>query len=224
MRKGILAGAAVVSFAAGILSSAPRFDEVVRNSFFAGFGGDRAALERSMKYCEEMLASDPKNAEARVWHGGGLVYLSGQAFQSGDRPKGIELWMRGNQEMDDAVALAPDSIAVRIPRGAVLLNATKMMPFEQARPSIEKGISDYEAAYQMQQHRLTEMSAHAKGELLFGIAEAHSRLGNMVKAQEFFSLVADLLPGTEYARRARIWGDTKALTVAQTQCVGCHVK
>lgn len=224
IQRGFLVGAAVLSFAAGAVSAAQRFDEVVRNGFFAGFAGDQAALDRSMKYCEEILASEPRNAEAMVWHGGGLVYLSGRAFQTGDRQKGIELWMRGNRELDEAVALAPGHISVVIPRGAVLLNATRMMPIERARPSIEKGVSDYETAYQVQKDRLDQMSAHAKGELLFGIAEGNSRLGNMDKANEFFTLISNVLPGTEYASRARLWTETKSLSVAQTQCVGCHVK
>lgn len=224
MQRGVLVGAAVLSFAAGALSAAQRFDEVVRNGFFAGFGGDRAELERSMRYCEEVLASDPKNAEALVWHGGGLVYLSGQAFQTGDRQKGIDLWMRGNKEMDDAVALAAGQISVVIPRGAVLLNATRMMPIERARTSIEKGVADYQTAYDLQKDHLERMSTHARGELLFGIAEGNSRLGNFDKAQEFFTLIATVLPGTEYASRAKVWTETRSLSVAQTQCVGCHVK
>jgi hypothetical protein len=222
MTMKILAAAAVF---AGMLGAAPaqRFDNVVRNGFFAGFRGDREALDQSMKICEQILANEPKHAEALVWHGGGLVFLSGQAFRAGDREKGIELWVRGNKELDDAVALSPKSIGVLIPRGAVLLAATKAMPPERARPSIEKGVSDYETAYALQKDALETMGVHPKGELLFGIAEANARLGNLEKAGSFFELITNSLPGTEYARRAKIWLDTRSLTVEQTQCIGCHV-
>src|ERR1700730_10744794 len=86
------------------LSAQPRFDFLVRNDFFAGFGGDSAALDRGMKACAQGLAQKPKQPEALVWNGGGLFYMSGQLFRKGDANKGIELYARGLKEMDDAVA------------------------------------------------------------------------------------------------------------------------
>src|SRR2546423_5203788 len=47
-----------------------RFDALVREDFFAGMMGDEARLDRGMKFCEEILASNPKHAEALVWIGG----------------------------------------------------------------------------------------------------------------------------------------------------------
>ena len=111
-----------------ILSAQPRFDMQVRNDFFTGFGGDAAALERGMKACEQVLAQNPKHAEALVWHGGGLFYMSGQLFRKGDMSKGMELYERGLTEMNDAVALAPENVGVLIPRGATLLTASRTMP------------------------------------------------------------------------------------------------
>ena len=57
----------------------PRFDEIVRADFFAGFRGDAARLEKGMKRCEEELATNPTNADALVWHGAGLMFMAGQA-------------------------------------------------------------------------------------------------------------------------------------------------
>ncbi len=37
----------------------PRFDELVRSDFFAGFRGDTARFERGMRLCERALAQDP---------------------------------------------------------------------------------------------------------------------------------------------------------------------
>src|SRR5262245_45779758 len=123
--KFAIAGA--IGFLIGFLTtirSAPaqqRFDLKVRNDFFAGLAGNQEALDRGMKACEEALAADPKNAEAMVWHGSGLYFQAGRAFQSGDQQKGMDLWTRGLKEMKTAEELAPDSIGVLIPRGAVLL-------------------------------------------------------------------------------------------------------
>jgi len=116
--------AIVLISASGFLMSQERFDFKVRNYFFAGFAGDTASLEKGLKICEDALAADPKNAQALVWHGSGVFFQAGQAFQKGDSQNGMELWQRGLKEMSDAVALDPDALAVVIPRGAVLLTAS----------------------------------------------------------------------------------------------------
>src|SRR5579872_3925895 len=90
---------------AGVLASQDRFDLKVRNYFFAGFAGDKAALEKGMQMCEEALAADPKNAQALVWHGSGLLFQAGPAFQAGDQQRGGQLWARGVKEMDQAVEI-----------------------------------------------------------------------------------------------------------------------
>src|ERR1700737_29492 len=137
-----------------------------------------------MKICEESLVTDPKNAEALVWHGAGLFYESGQAFQKQDMQKGGELWARGLKEMDEAVALAPDQLGVVIPRGAVLLTASKYVPSpEMARPLIEKGVADFEKTYQLQAPNFDSIGTHPRGELMIGLADGYNRLGNQEKAQ-----------------------------------------
>lgn len=228
-RKITLAIAALVAFASGFLftsRSAPaqeRFDQKVRNDFFAGFSGNKEALERGMKACERTLAAEPKHAEAMVWHGSGLYYQGGMAYQSGDGQKGQELVMRGMGEMDAAVALAPDNVAVRIPRGAVLLQSTLRMPAgDFVRPLIEKGLADYEKTLEIQKDYFKTLGTHPRGELLFGIADGHQRLGHEEKATEFFKRISEELPGSNYQKRADIWLQTKALTPDQAQCVGCH--
>ena len=135
----------------GVLLSQDRFDFKVRNYFFAGLAGDSAALQKGMKICEDILAKDPKQPEALVWHGTGLISESREAFQRGDQQSGAKLWQRGMDEMDLAEALAPEDLGVRIVRGAVLLIASQHLPDpDEARPLIEKGLSDYEKAYSVQ--------------------------------------------------------------------------
>ena len=120
-----------------LLASAPalfaqaRFDMAVRNDFFAGFAGNLAALEHGMKACADVLAENPKHAEAMVWHGTGTFFLSGEAAKSGDYPKSAELYRKGLEEMAAAVALSPDNPAVLIPRGAALLTGSQR-PRQQA--------------------------------------------------------------------------------------------
>ena len=208
---------------ASLLPAQDRFDFTVRNYFFAGFAGDAGSLEKGMKICEDSLAADPKNAQALVWHGAGLFYESGQAFQKQDMQKGGELWSRGLKEMDDAVALAPDQLGVVIPRGAVLLTASKYVPSpEMARPLIEKGVGDFEKTYQLQSANFDSIGTHPRGELMIGLADGYNRLGNQEKAQEWFERIQKTMPGTPYERSATTWLETKSLTPAQSGCLGCH--
>jgi len=202
--------------------SPQRFDLRVRQDFFAGFSGDANALARGMKACEDDLAKNPKSAEAMVWHGGGLVVMAGQAFQSGDPQKGMGMWQRGLGEMQAGVALKDDP-STRIPRGAVLLAASRFTPPEMGRPLIVDGVSDYEHTLEFQKTYFDTLGTHPRGELLFGIAEGYSRLGDRAKAESYFERIRTSLPGTAYARRADLWIATKTLPAEQTGCVGCHV-
>src|SRR5215467_7557160 len=95
---------------AALLLMQARFDMLVREDMFAGFAGNKEAFDRAMKLTEETLAKDPKHAEAKVWHGSGVFFQAGQAFQKGDMQNGIILWQKGLDEMEQAVKLAPDNV------------------------------------------------------------------------------------------------------------------
>lgn len=201
-----------------------RFDVKVRSYFFSGYTGDSAALQQGMKICEEALATNPKNAEALEWHGTGVYYQAFQAFREGDQQKGMELAQRGTKEMDDAVALAPDHLGVRIPRGAFLLTSSRFVPDPTiAHGMIEKGLSDLEEAYSIQQPYLAKLATHPKGELFIGLADAYSRLGQQDKAEEWFKRIAIDLKGTPYADSANLWLQTRSLPPEKAGCLGCHV-
>ncbi len=227
----LLAIAGAIAFAVGLLSTvrmAPaqqqpeRFDLRVRQDFFAGFSGDRESLARGMKACEAEIAKNPKAAEALVWHGGGLLFESGHAFQSGDQQHGMEMWSRGLNEMKTAVALK-DGPSTRIPRGAVLLNASRFAPPEMSKPLLADGVHDFESTLEVQKSYFDTLGTHPRGELLFGIAEGYSRLGDVQKAAAYFERIEKDLPDSVYAKRAAQWMATKSLPANETGCVGCHV-
>lgn len=214
--------AAIAVLTAGTLLSQDTFDFKVRNYFFAGLAGDTASLEKGMKICEDILSRDPDQAEPLVWHGTGLVSESRDAFKKGDEQHGAELWQRGMVEMDKAATIAPNDLGVRIVRGAVLLIASQYLPAEQARPLIEKGVTDYEQAYAVQGPDLSGLGTHREGELLIGLADAYARLGQNEKAQEWFARIQKELPGTPYAASASTWLETKTLAPAKAGCLSCH--
>lgn len=92
----------------------------VRGDMFAGMAGDTAAFDRAMKACESALASDPKNAVALVWHATGMYFRSSVAFRSGDVATGNSLREQARKEMDEGVALRPNSVDILVPRATVL--------------------------------------------------------------------------------------------------------
>lgn len=217
---------AVVSGAAALAAPQPRFDALVREDFFAGFDGDAARLQRAMALTEQSLATDPGNAEIMIWHGAGTFYSSAAAFQKGDVQTGLRLMNAGVAEMAEAVRLAPDSVAVRIPRGAALLSGTRHMQPQQARGLLEAGVEDFEATLRLQQPKLDQLSVHSKGELLLGLADGWNRLGNAANATRYFErIVSDSqLKGSVYGDKARAWleGAPESKVPTFFNCTGCH--
>jgi hypothetical protein len=210
---------------AGILAAQEpvRFDHKVRELYFAGMGGDRASLEKAMAITSETLKAEPNHAEALVWHGSGVFFLSGEKFRNGDVPGGMEMFKKGTSMMDRAVELAPRNIGVLIPRGAGYMGASRGMPEQVGRPLLEKGVGDYEKAWEMQKGDLSGFSQHSIGELWFGIADGNARLGKTEQAKEFFTMMKDKLPGTPWAKKAEKWFAEGKLAPADGRCVGCHM-
>jgi tetratricopeptide (TPR) repeat protein len=211
-----------------VVQSAPtaapqRFDYLVRADFFAGAAGDDARLAKVIALTEQTLADNPRHPEAIVWHGASLLVRAGRAFQKGDFNVGGPLFQQGLKEMSDAVTLAPDNPGVLIPRGAVLLEATRSMSPESARPLIESAVNNYERALEIQAPKFSALGDHAKGELLFGLAEGWSRLGEPEKARRYFTrLIADA-PTSGQAPKAQAWLSTGAIPKSEgVSCVGCH--
>ena len=170
-----------------------RFDMVVRQDFFAGFAGNREAFARAMKVTEDTLAKDPNHSEARVWHGAGILASSGQAFQKGDPQNGVKLWQQGLDEMEQAVRQAPNNVAVVIPRGATLISATRSAPPDFGRAALQIGVADFERVLKIQEPQFSQLGLHPRGELLTGLADGWSRLGNNDKARGYFERIKPAL-------------------------------
>jgi tetratricopeptide (TPR) repeat protein len=222
-RSALAAGVLVLALT-GSLAQAPaqRFDYQVRGDMFEGFDGDEQAFERAMALCETRLANNPDDPEPLVWHGIGLMFRAGRAFMAGGREQGIAFERQGLGEMNRAATLAPDAVGVLIPRGAVLLSAAKQMPEgARAREYVRVAVGDFEKSLKLQQSRFATLSVHAKGELLGGLAEGWSRLGETEKARAYFTQLVSELPESKYAAAAKARLDNAADRSAVT-CLGCH--
>jgi tetratricopeptide (TPR) repeat protein len=199
-----------------------RFDMEVRADFFAGISGDEARFKKAMARCEEILAANPEHAEALVWHGSGVLSMGGVAFERGDFKTGGELWGKGLEEMSRAVALAPDNVGVRVPRGATLLEAARRVQNPtQAQGLLRLAVDDYEHALTVQQATLASRSDHAKGELLFGLADGWARLGDKERARMYFTRLTTDAASSGRVPYAKAWLDgTPPAEVGR--CTGCH--
>jgi hypothetical protein len=220
------AGAASLREVRGVELQDESLDAIVRSDFFAGMMGNRARLDRAMKYCEDLLAKNPKHAEALVWHGGGLLVRAVHAYTKGDDANGDKLWKTGIDEMNNAAALEPDNMKVKIGRSATLIGYAQSgwdPSDSQSRVLLESALLDYETVYRWQKPNFIRVPIHSRGELLFGLASGWSILGNDRKAREYLMLILKECKDTRYEAEARRWLARKWPLVVQHDCIGCHV-
>ena len=201
--------------------AAERFVLKVRQDFFDGLRGDTAALERAMTVCEAALAKNPNDAEAMVWHGAGLIARSIPHFQSGDTAGGVPLYQRGLAEMDHAVELAPSQVAVRIPRGAVLLAIAQHAPAEQKARLYKDGAADYEVTLAQQESYFSTLSLHSREQLLYGLTDAYAAMGDGAKARAYYARMERDAAGSELLARAKARADGQTVA-GDAPCEQCH--
>lgn len=199
----------------------------VRQLFFAGFKGNEVALEKAMKTCEEALAVNPNDGEALVWHGSGLYYRSWQVYLRGEKERGLALRRAAQAVMDRAVEVAPDSVGVRIQRGSVALGVYRagvITDPAEAKGLLARAIADYEKAYEVQKDTsFKDLGEHPRGELMLGLADAYSRVGELKKAKYWFTRIQTELKDTPYSESADTWlKNRKPLPTKLAGCFGCH--
>jgi tetratricopeptide (TPR) repeat protein len=200
-----------------------RFDDKIRQDFFDGIRGDAAALDRAQKLCEDTLAQHPDQPEALVWHGAAITARSNLAFRSGDRDKAMELYAKGTGEMDRAVSLAPTSVAVRIPRGAVYLAMAHFVPQPEQTKLVQEGVSDYEATLAVQTAYFKTLTLHSREQLLYGLTDGYAMLGNTDKARATYERMRKDAAGSALLTRAaeRAAGHEVA---GNAPCEQCHAR
>jgi hypothetical protein len=201
-----------------------RFDFKVREDMFAGMDGDTAAFDRAMKLIADTLAADPDHAEALVWRGDGRLFLAVQAFQRGAVAEGQALTAQGTADMDRAVALAPDNIAVRVPRAAALLPfARGMRRFD--RPAADRmtrtAIGDFEFVVATSTPWWSKLNDHSRGEMLGALADGWLQLDDVAKAGPYLDRMTNELPDTPYAKNAALRRADPSSRAPLT-CLGCH--
>ena len=220
MRRILLGIALAASIAAA--SAEERFDYQVRGDMFRGFKGDEAAFNKAMSTIDRRLAAQPDDAEGLVWRGVGRYWQAGQAFRTGNEAKARDLATAAMADLDRAVALAPASIDVLIPRAGVLLAAAREArdPMK-ARELAGRAADGYEKAFALRGDRFAQLGVHNRGEYLAGLAESWAIVGDREKSEAYLRRILAELPATPYARRASEkladWNDRRGLN-----CLTCH--
>lgn len=198
----------------------PRFDYSVREDIFRGLKGNKEAMARGLKACEEVLAKDPKHAEALVWHGSGLVFQAGEAFNAKDQKTGVAKWLQGIKEMDGAVKLEPKSRGTRVPRGVVYISVIPFAPKPQQKELLGKAKEDLEYVLGTYKGDLSKLSDHRRGELLLALAQVARRGEDEPAAQKYLDQLIGLTPDSAWGKEAKAWkADPKKVA---RNCVGCH--
>jgi tetratricopeptide (TPR) repeat protein len=203
----------------------PTFYTIVREDTFAGYmGGDMARFERGMKYAEQVLAGDPRNADALVWTGGGKVFLATRLYAQDLNAKADVLYEGGLALMEQALTNEPGNAGVHASYGGVLAFLTPRLPEGRRKAALEKARAMYEWLYKAQEPVLDRLPVHLRGETLAGLAETNQKLGDLKRAQVYLKRILATLPNTPYAATAELWlaHPESVGTEQQIVCGTCH--
>jgi tetratricopeptide (TPR) repeat protein len=212
---------------AGVLMAQQKLEDLGVKEIQTLLGGSTEDLDRLARMVDDAIAANPKSAFPKFMHGVVVFGRSGAASKQGDLATAAKLYQASIAEMEEAVRWEPDNIGVRVPRGAVLITATRSMPAQMGKPLLESGLSDFEHVLRLQEQdgSFEKRSDHQRGELLSGLGDGWARFGKEDKAREYFQRIVKDLPGTIYQTRAQAWLDGKpeAKSPVFFTCSGCHV-
>jgi tetratricopeptide (TPR) repeat protein len=209
----VLMGAGLAAFFAsftatalqGTQSGAPEFPNELRQQFMAGFQSeDKASLDKALKSAAERLKQYPGDPVTLVWHGAGIMYKSGDAYQADRLEEAMELWRQGLGEMDRAVKAAPGNLEVRLTRGAGLLEVSRAEGIpDPASELLARVKEDYEA---VEAHpAFAHLPVEPRAMVLSGLGEVHARQSSPVKARAFYERLLAEAPVEPHKSRAAAW-------------------
>jgi hypothetical protein len=119
--------------------------------------------------------------------------------------------------------MQPDDVGVLIPRGATLLEVSRTAEPLEAKSFLATAVADYEKVLALQASYFARLSVHARGELLFGLADGAHRLGDTEKARRYFTELLAAGKGSAYESRAAAWlAGGQQDRPSSTTCLGCH--
>ena len=175
-----------------------------RKKFFAVFAGKTGEFEQGMSELDALLAKNPKDARALVWHGNGLMVRAGLLRFKGKSEEGHKVLLNSKIELDKAVALDPDNVNILAMRAVTLHIAGQYWPEKELPAGTWTTIiHDLEKSRKIiNPERMKKISVHARGEILSELANAYGKAGNREKSRGLWEEVKQVVPGSKYAVQA----------------------
>lgn len=200
----------------------------VREDIFAGFlDNEMTRFAQGERKLEQILAANPKAADAVCWKGGAVLYRAVRAHEAGDAAGFAELEGQAKALFARCASIAeqipPYRPAVHAITGGSYAAFGDRLPASR-RKEVQMTIrTNYESLREVQKANFDQMPAHHRGEVLGGLAQASVRLGEMDRARTELQTVVAALPGTPYAAFASRWlSDPGAMGKGKLTCASCH--
>jgi tetratricopeptide (TPR) repeat protein len=128
----------------------------------------------------------------------------------------------GMADLDRALMLEPNNIAVLVPRAAVLLAvARNQRDAARTQELAARAAANFESALALRRPAFDHLGQHNRGEYLAGLAESWALAGDRAAAERYLRRIVAELPDSRYAERATAklanWEDRQPLN-----CQSCH--
>lgn len=198
----------------------------VREDLFAGFlVKDAQRFAQGEAKLEEILATNPKAADAIAWKGGARLHRAALAHEAGDAAQFRQHYQEALGYFRQAAELGlnnPNAQGVRAITGGSWTVMAERLPEPERRYAYTQIRENYAALKELQKKEFDQLPVHLRGEVLAGLAQAAQRLGQNDFIQRVKDVVAQV-PGSIYATRAQKWLDNPA-SAAKTSmtCQTCH--
>lgn len=177
-----------------------------RRLFFSVFNGKMDGYAEGMKELEAMLAKNPNDARALVWHGNGLMIRGGLQRFRGQRQEAVKSLVDSRKELDRAVSLDPENVSILAMRAVTIFGmGTYFNENEIPAGSWQKLISDLEKSRKIiGPDRMKKLSVHARGEILTELATGYTHVGKFDKARALWNEALKAVPDSQYSKKAEL--------------------
>jgi tetratricopeptide (TPR) repeat protein len=157
-----------------------------------GAAGDEDAVEKGFTCLDTLLTLDPANAVALAYRGSLWTMRGRDASSPFTKMSDVE---NGIDEMDKAVDLAPENVAVRLTRG---INSVRL-------PSMfnRLGTALKDFSYLLKQPSFPHLNADLQSTIYYWTGVAYEHDNQVEKAKGLLQKAIDAAPESDSARNAR---------------------
>ncbi len=161
-----------------------------------GARGDKDAVKHSKALLEKLVELEPGNATARAWYGSVLTLCGRDAWLPIEK---MRLVQKGLIEMDRAVELAPDDVAIR------LLRARNGLSLPGVFHRLNTSIGDLEHVLSLQKAHPGTVGPGTLRGVLLELGRAYGKAGDKKKARHCLEELTTRFPrSAEAAQAAKI--------------------